>query len=109
METKTYENCKIFTFTPNLIEPYNCEVIKGGTGYDLHSQLPTEIDSMQPDYSIYPSIDKKTGYGFLTRGCPNKCKWCVVPTKEGNIHPYMDVDEIAIDGRKNLTNRQIRI
>lgn len=54
------------------------------------------------DYSIYPSIDKKTAYGFLTRGCPNCCKWCVVPKKEGKVKPYMDVDDIAIDGRTNL-------
>ena len=78
------------------------EIIKGGTGYDLTTTLPDEIDRLQPDYSIYPSIDKKTAYGFLTRGCPNRCKWCVVPKKEGNVKPYMDVDDIAIDGRTNL-------
>lgn len=93
---------KVFTFTPDDCTPYECEVIKGGTGYDIFSKLPHEIDVMQPDYSIYPSIDKKTAYGFLTRGCPNKCKWCIVPQKEGGIKPYMDVDDIAIDGRTNL-------
>lgn len=77
-------------------------IIKGGTGYDLTTTLPDEIDRLQPDYSIYPSIDKKTAYGFLTRGCPNRCKWCVVPKKEGKVKPYMDVDDIAIDGRTNL-------
>ena len=46
---------------------------------------------------MYPSIDKKTAYGFLTRGCPNKCKWCVVPKKEGQITPYMDIEEIAVE------------
>ena len=34
-------------------------------------------------------------YGFLTRGCPNRCKWCVVPKKEGKISPYMDIEEIT--------------
>lgn len=57
---------------------------------------------MQPDYNLYPRIDNKTAYGFLTRGCPNKCKWCVVPTKEGKISPYMDIEEIAVNGRKNI-------
>ena len=57
---------------------------------------------MQPDYSIYPQIDSKTAYGFLTRGCPNRCKWCVVPKKEGKITPYMDIEEIAVNGRKNI-------
>ena len=93
---------KIFNFTPDIRDFYDCEVIKGGTGYNLTTILPTEIDNSSPDYSIYPQIDKKTAYGFLTRGCPNKCKWCVVPIKEGNVKPYKDVEEIAIDGRSNL-------
>lgn len=93
---------KIFTFTPDFTDVYKCEVVKGGTGYDIHSELPIEIDRMQPDYSIYPNVDSKTAYGFITRGCPNHCKWCCVPMKEGNVHPYMNVEEIAIDGRTNL-------
>ena len=40
-------------------------------------------------------------YNFLTRGCPNRCKWCVVPAKEGNITPYMDIAEVSA-GRKNV-------
>ena len=92
---------KVFTFSEDDADCYDCEVVKGGTGYDVHSKLPTEIDAMQPDYSIY-NIDQKVAYGFLTRGCPNKCKWCVVPIKEGNVQPYRDVDEIAVDGRSNL-------
>lgn len=92
---------KVFTFSEDDADYYDCEVVKGGTGYDIHSKLPAEIDAMQPDYSIY-NIDPKVAYGFLTRGCPNKCKWCVVPIKEGNVQPYRDVDEIAVDGRTNL-------
>lgn len=93
---------KVFTFTPDCTDIFDCEVVKGGTGYDIHKTLPEDVDRMQPDYTIYPWIDKRTAYGFLTRGCPNKCPWCVVPQKEGGIRPYMDVEEIAIDGRTNL-------
>lgn len=94
---------KIFNFTPDDMFAYNCDVLlKGGTGYSLYTELRSDIEYMQPDYSLYPQIDSKTAYGFLTRGCPNKCKWCVVPIKEGNIKPYMDVEEIAIGGRTNL-------
>lgn len=94
---------KVFNFSPDDTTIYDAdEIIRGGTGYDIQSQLPDEIDRLQPDYSIYPHIPMNTAYGFLTRGCPNKCKWCVVPRKEGMIRPYMDVDEIAIEGRKNL-------
>lgn len=94
---------KVFSFTPDYGYYVNAkEIEQGGTGYDLHKALPDNIDQLQPDYSIYSSIDSKMAYGFLTRGCSNRCKWCVVPKKEGNIRPYMDVKEIAIEGRTNL-------
>lgn len=94
---------KVFNFSPDDRTCYDAdEVVKGGTGYDIRSQLPDEIDRLQPDYSIYPNVDKRTAFGFLTRGCPNKCRWCVVPRKEGRIRPYMDIDEIAIEGRTNI-------
>jgi len=76
---------KVFDFTPeNLYLPP--DVIKGGTGYGLYAELPPEIDGLFPDYTIYPECDYAIGY--ITRGCPNKCRWCVVPAKEGDIRPY---------------------
>lgn len=94
---------KVFTFTQEYEYFINAdEVEKGGTGYDIHKVLPDCIDRLQPDYSIYKNVDNKTAYGFLTRGCPNKCFWCIVPKKEGKQHPYMDVEEISIEGRTNL-------
>lgn len=94
---------KVFTFTQEYGYFINAdEVEKGGTGYDIHKTLPNCIDRLQPDYSIYKNVDNKTAYGFLTRGCPNRCYWCIVPKKEGKQHPYMDVEEIAIEGRTNL-------
>lgn len=96
---RVYES-KIFTFSPDCTDVYDCEIIRGGTGYDLHSTLPDYIDRLQPDYSIYPDINDKTAYGFITRGCPNKCHWCVVPQKEGNVHPYMDINEITQNGKR---------
>lgn len=95
---------KVFTHTVDYgqVIPNADKIIKGGTGYDVNSRLPEEAEKIVPDYSIYQFIDDKTAYGFLTRGCIRKCPWCVVPRKEGNIHPYQDVDEIAINGRTNL-------
>lgn len=93
---------KVFTFTPDYDYPIVAdEIERGGTGYDIHKALPNEIDRLQPDYDFL-GVPSDTAYGFLTRGCPNKCKWCVVPIKEGKQRPYMDVEEIAIEGRKNL-------
>lgn len=94
---------KVFNFTPDYgYYVHADEVERGGTGYDLKKTLPRQIDCIRPDYSIYPQIDSRTAYGFLTRGCPNRCRWCIVPKKEGRLKPYMDVDEIAVDGRDNL-------
>ena len=94
---------KIFSFTEDYQQWItNADHIeKGGTGYDISKVLPSEIDCIVPDYSLY-NLDDKTAYGFLTRGCPNKCKWCIVPQKEGKIAPYMDIEEIAVNNRKNI-------
>ena len=86
---------KVFDFTPiDLYLPD--DAIRGGTGYrdiPIDRTLPDEIDGMFPDYSIYPDCDYAIGY--LTRGCPNHCRWCVVPRKEGNIRPYRKWQEIV--------------
>lgn len=86
---------KVFDFTPE--NPYlPADAIRGGTGYPgipLNSQLPPEIDRMFPDYTLYPACDYAIGY--LTRGCPNHCRWCIVPQKEGNIRPYRCWEEVV--------------
>lgn len=77
---------KVFddTYSPDIPEPYNArEIIKGGTGYGMDNQLPDEIEHMFPDYSLYPSMTQDTAYGFMTRGCPNNCPFCIVSGKEG--------------------------
>ena len=79
---------KVFDFTPD--NPYLPEnTIRGGTGYEdvpIWQQLRPEVDRLFPDYSIYPACDYAIGY--ITRGCPNNCRWCLVPAKEGEIKPY---------------------
>ena len=89
---------KVFMFTPD--DPMlPDDAIRGGTGYDVHSRLPPEIEAMPPDYSIYPQFPQ--AYGFLTRGCVNKCPWCVVPAKEGSIHVVSDIVQVS-QGRRDI-------
>lgn len=74
---------KIFDFTPEPLYMPDCETLKGGSGYDLHAQMPfDDYDRIMPDYSLYPQFDY--AIGRFTRGCPNRCPWCVVPKMDGN-------------------------
>lgn len=72
------------------------EVIYGGTGFAISIKngkevytkscdvdLPPEVEHIYPDYSLYPELTEDTAYGFLTRGCPNNCEFCIVSQKEG--------------------------
>ena len=77
---------KVFdeTYSPDIDWiPLADKVIKGGTGYGLDNKLPDEIEHIYPDYSIYEHITTDTAYGFLTRGCPRGCAFCIVAGKEG--------------------------
>ena len=93
---------KVFDFTPE--NPYLPEnTIRGGTGYadvPLEQTLSPLIDEMFPDYSIYPACDYAIGY--ITRGCPNNCRWCVVPSKEGEIKPYRSWRQLIRPDSKKL-------
>lgn len=77
---------KVFTFTPDYPHPVCAgEILRGGTGYYYPSggtDLPAEVEHIYPDYSLYPGT-VNTAYGFLSRGCPRGCGFCIVGDKEG--------------------------
>lgn len=94
---------KVFdgTYTKDMDYCINAdEVIKGGTGYDLQNKLPYEIEHQTPDYSLYGITN--TAYGFLTRGCPRHCNFCIVGDKEGlKSQKVADLKEFW-DGQKEI-------
>lgn len=95
---------KVFTFTPDYEFTINAkEIIKGGTGYfypDGGVPLPEEIEHVFPDYELYGI--KNTAYGFLTRGCPRGCEFCIVGQKEGRTSKKVaDLKEFW-NGQKNI-------
>lgn len=76
------------------------EIVKGGTGYGLDNKLPDEIEHIYPDYKLYGIKNK--AYGFLTRGCPRHCEFCIVGDKEGLIsYKVADLNEFWL-GQKEI-------
>ena len=88
---------KVFSFSEDYTYPiYAKKIEKGGSGYcivnvngkeifqkEKNHNLPDEIEHIYPDYSLYPEETKDTAFGFLTRGCPRQCDFCIVKDKEG--------------------------
>lgn len=98
-QSKVFDN----TYSPDIDwTPMADKIIKGGTGYGLGNKLPDEIEHIYPDYSIYPELTKDTAYGFLTRGCPRGCGFCIVANKEGRRSlKVADLNEFW-NGQKNI-------
>lgn len=107
---------KVFSFTKDYPFPIDAdEVVRGGSGYaiDLENgrevyhkerdnDLPSEVEHIYPDYSLYPHLTKDMAYGFLTRGCPRGCGFCHVASKEGRCsYKVADLDEFW-KGQKNI-------
>ena len=85
---------KVFTFSQEPIYTPNCEIIKGGTGYDVKSALPTEIEEMTAIANAYIALYPNSDYSimFTTRGCVRNCSFCLVRAKEGFIHDVAPVE-----------------
>lgn len=66
----------------------------GGTGTPFVHTIEDEIgeDFDLYDYSGYPDFEDSIGY--TQRGCRLKCKFCVVPTKEGKNRPEATIASI---------------
>ena len=60
------------------------DMITGGTGFDITSRLPREIEKCDYDWSLYPDCD--FSIVWFSRGCIRNCPFCVVRQKEGYIH-----------------------
>ncbi len=105
---------KVFSFTPDYPWVIDAdEIVRGGSGYAISlengkevyhkerdTELPSEIEHIYPDYSLYGIED--TAYGFLTRGCPRGCNFCHVASKEGRCsYKVADLDEFW-RGQKNI-------
>jgi len=57
---------------------------------------------MPADYTLYPELGSNRAIGFITRGCPFNCPFCLVPEKEGKPHQVSDLDSLLQKGRDKL-------
>ena len=90
------------TYSKDRITVTNADkLICGGTGYGPGKNLPDAVEHTRPDYGLYPQFPD-TAYGFLTRGCPNRCGFCIVSGKEGDksVHTA-DLSEFW-DGQREI-------
>lgn len=72
----------------------------GGSGVDLQRRLPKAIEELPADLGLYPELGDRA-IGFLTRGCPYDCPFCVVPVKEGPPRQVADLATL-LQGRGKL-------
>ncbi|MBT4286740.1 MAG: hypothetical protein HOD92_05325, partial [Deltaproteobacteria bacterium] len=68
-------------------------IVFGGSGYNIENRLEDKIEHLEADYSLYPELSDRA-IGFLTRGCPNKCSFCIVPQKEGKVKQVSSLDAL---------------
>lgn len=76
----------LFSFTQDKLERFRANfpgAIVGGTGSFSQATVESIIGDadIKPDYSHWPDFGASIGY--TQRGCRLKCKFCVVPQKEG--------------------------
>jgi len=97
-------------------------IVFGGTGFDLTTTLPAEVEAMRPDYDLYSAevIEKRikgimtketrrkkaeevvnAGIGFTARGCIRTCPWCVLPVKEGKLRSVGSLSDL-VNPRSNI-------
>jgi len=63
---------------------YGSKIFMGGSGFDLKSELPQDIELQVPDYNLYKNSNG-VSVGFTSRGCIRDCGFCIVKEKEGGI------------------------
>ena len=88
---KIYVSC-VFTKNRHEAEQWMGKAEIGGSGFDLTTNLPSEIEAVKPHINL----------GFTTRGCIRKCPFCIVPQKEGGIRSVGDLLDLWDGNTKDV-------
>jgi len=92
---KIFISC-LFEWNRHKVEPWlksSCPVVVGGSGWDINSKLPLEIEKECP----------RINYGYTSRGCPRRCPWCLVWHKEGKFKPVHKLLDLWDGSSKDIT------
>lgn len=73
----------------------------------LDADSDTIIDTLPLDYSILDEIDYKypttdAYFAYMTRGCPNKCKFCAVPKLEPKYQNYIQLRQQLVAAQERF-------
>ena len=102
--TEKIENVKVGGIMSSLLKD---EVFQA-TGIQPHFGIWREIDKLLPDYQLLKDSNYmpewNASMGFMTRGCPNACKFCAVNVLEGDcdIHEHTSLKKILDPTKKDL-------
>jgi len=76
------------------------------TGIRPHFGLWEEVDGVRPDYhlfgQIYDRYVNNASFGYMTRGCPNRCPYCAVPILEPRYVDFIPLGNQLDPNKKDL-------
>jgi hypothetical protein len=67
---------------------------------EIHRGMSEKIEKLPPKYSLVPENKKIVLYA--SRGCPNKCGYCMVPKLEGEMKSFKSIKHILLHGKGEI-------
>lgn len=98
---KANKNIKVGGVLASLLE----DDVEKETGIKPHFGLYKKVDRLPPDYDdelFNNYYTNNASFGYMTRGCPNKCPYCAVPRLEPTYIPFISLKKQIDPNKKDL-------
>ena len=80
--------------------------VENATQITPHFGLWEEVDRLPPDYSLFDGVYKyymdNSSFGYTTKGCKNRCKFCAVHRLEPKYEDFITLDGQVNPDKKDL-------